>query len=357
MSAPDFARCARLLCDWYTTHYRPLPWRESADAYRVWISEIMLQQTRIEAVIPYYHRFLLACPDVYSLSRIPEEQLLKLWEGLGYYSRARNLQKAARVIVEEYGGELPREYAQLLSLPGVGEYTAGAIASIAYNMAVPAVDGNVMRVLARLTADETDVLSARAKKHFAEIARQMLPSEQAGRFNQAIMELGETVCLPNATPHCAACPLAEECLAHKEDKTHLLPIRAKKKARRIEERTVAIVRVEGDEPRVLLHKRPPEGLLADLWEFPNALSADLRDLLPKGIASICRRESPLGEAKHIFSHIEWRMNGELFTMPCVPLPSGYVAVTLSELSQEYALPTAFRAYSSQLPKLLLKEDK
>lgn len=356
MSAPNLKRCADALSGWYITHYRELPWRRTNDAYSVWISEIMLQQTRIEAVIPYYHRFMQACPDVFRLADIPEEQLLKLWEGLGYYSRARNLQKAARIIVDRYDGKLPADYERLLELPGIGDYTAGAIASIAYDIPVPAVDGNVMRVLARLTGDTTDVLSSGAKKHFADLVYQMLPNEHAGRFNQALMELGETVCLPKSSPDCASCPWQSECRAFADGLVANLPVRSKKKPRRIEERLVAVVCVAGDPPRVLLHKRPPEGLLANLWELPNALMTEEERLFPLEIQEQCRYVQELACAKHIFSHVEWRMSGRLYQMPHIALPNGYEAVTLRELQQQYALPGAFRTYAALLPQLLHKED-
>lgn len=353
MSAPDYARCTEDLLSWYTTHYRALPWRQSLDPYRIWISEIMLQQTRVEAVLPYYERFLHCCPDVYSLASLPEDRLLKLWEGLGYYSRARNLQKAARIIVKDYDGALPADYDELLTLPGIGEYTAGAIASIAYDIPVPAVDGNVMRVLARLTGDSTDVLSSGAKRHFGDLARRMLPSTHAGRFNQALMELGETVCLPRANPDCAQCPWNDCCRAYIDDRVQNLPVRAKKKPRRIESRTVAVVIVVGDTPRVLLHKRAENGLLANLWELPNALENE--SPLPTKIMNQCYEDTSLIKAKHVFSHVEWHMTGRLYRMPNTALPEGYRAVSLAELEQDYALPSAFRAYAALLPSLLQKE--
>ena len=356
MSTPDLSHCGEKLSKWYTTHCRALPWRKNNDPYSVWISEIMLQQTRIEAVIPYYHRFMEACPDVFCLASIPEERLLKLWEGLGYYSRARNLQKAARIIVDVYGGEFPADYDVLLSLPGIGEYTAGAIASIVYNIPVPAVDGNVMRVIARLMGDHTDVLSTGAKRHFAEIVQKMLPSDRAGRFNQALMELGETVCLPKATPKCEQCPWRDECKACISGEVTTLPVRSKKRPRRIEERLVAIILVAGDPPRVLLHKRPSEGLLAELWELPNVLAIDAARLIPSEIAAHCHHDGDLLSAKHIFSHVEWHMSGRLYRMPHSTLPDGYKAVTLTELQQEFALPTAFCQYAALLPQLLQKED-
>lgn len=356
MSAPNLLHCADALMDWYATHSRDLPWRKEKDAYGVWISEIMLQQTRIEAVIPYFHRFMQTCPTVFHLASIPEERLLKLWEGLGYYSRARNLQKAAKTIVAEYEGRLPSDYQQLLSLPGVGEYTAGAIASIAYDIPVAAVDGNVMRVISRLTGDDTDVLSSGAKRHYADIVNKMLPQDKAGRFNQALMELGETICLPKASPECSRCPWQGACVAHADGLTAALPVRAKKKPRRIEERIVAVVCVAGDPPCVLLHKRPSDGLLANLWELPNVLAIDQERLLPNQIAGQCRYMEEFGSAKHVFSHIEWRMQGRLYRMPHSALPDGYKAVTLQELQQEYALPAAFRQFSARLPQLLHKED-
>ncbi len=356
MSKIDFKSCAKALDTWYATHYRALPWRDTPDPYRVWVSEIMLQQTRIEAVLPYYERFMQSCPDVGRLAALSEDKLLKLWEGLGYYSRARNLQKAAKIIVTQHDGELPADYAALLALPGIGDYTAGAIASIAFDIPVPAVDGNVMRVLARLTGDDTDVLASGAKKHYAAIVERMLPQHGAGRFNQALMELGETVCLPRATPNCTRCPWQAVCVAHAAGIEGDLPRRAKKKPRRIERRQVAVVVVLGDEPRVLLHKRASEGLLANLWELPNALTDEQEILLPPAVASVCHADRELPQAKHIFSHVEWHMSGRLYYMPHAALPDGYRAVTLDEWQSDYALPSAFRVYAALLPQLLQKED-
>ncbi len=355
MNIQAWRQCAEKLTNWYTTHYRSFPWRDSPDPYRVWVSEIMLQQTRIEAVLPYYTRFMAVCPRVEDLAALPQERLLKLWEGLGYYSRARNLQKAAQVIVNDYQGVFPADYDKLLRLPGVGEYTAGAIASIAFDIPVPAVDGNVMRVLARLTGDETDVLSAKAKQHYASIVRQMLPQKHAGRFNQALMELGETVCLPRANPDCAHCPWQAMCCAYAAGRTAQLPRRARKKPRRIEKRLLGVVCIVGDVPRVLLHKRDGAGLLANLWELPNALTQDEDTLLPPSIMAQCRYDCNLGDAKHIFSHVEWHMTGRLYRMPNSALPEGYCAVTLDELRNDYALPSAFRAYTAMLPSLLQQE--
>ena len=348
--------CADKLLEWYRANYREFPWREEPTPYHVWLSEIMLQQTRIEAAMPYYFRFLQEVPDIPTLAALPEDRLLKLWEGLGYYSRARNLQKAARIVCDQYDGELPADYDALLALPGIGDYAAGAIASIAFAIPVSAVDGNVMRVLARLCGDDTDVLSSGAKRHFAAIADRMVPSSDPGAFNQALMELGETVCLPNTAPRCDACPVREHCTAYAEGTTLELPVRIKRTKRRVEHRTVAlVVDRSGCVPRVLLHKRENSGLLAGMWEFPNAVPDDV--LLPEEIAAVpMSRMDSLPTAKHVFSHIEWRMTSALYEADLIALPNGYVAATMEELHNEYALPTAFRTFSVAINKLLCEEE-
>ena len=315
----------------------------------------MLQQTRIEAVLPYYHRFTEALPDVHAVAAVSEEQLFKLWEGLGYYSRARNLQKTAVILVNEYGGCFPADYDRLLALPGIGPYTAGAIASIAYDIPVPAVDGNVMRVLSRLSGESANVLSAAGKKIFTDMAWELIPEQAPGRFNQALMELGETICVPNGAPHCEECPLRTVCEAYKTGRTDVLPVRSASKTRRMEQRTVAVARLNTQPPRVLLHKRPNSGLLAGLWELPNALSGHEDALFPFNADSNAWQE--LGEAKHIFSHIEWRMSGRLYDFDNLPpMTADYKTVTLDELHSLYAIPSAFRHYASQLESLLKKGE-
>lgn len=317
----------------------------------------MLQQTRIEAVLPYYRRFIDALPTISDLAAAPTELLLKLWEGLGYYSRVRNMQKAALVMVDKYGGELPDDYDALLALPGIGAYTAGAIASIAYDIPVPAVDGNVMRVLARLTADHTDVLSNEGKKKFTALAWELIPEHQAGRFNQALMELGETVCVPHGDPLCELCPLRGECEAYRLEGASSLPVRIKKTTRRIENRQVALVRIDGQTPTVLLHKRPDKGLLADLWELPNTLSSDPLDSLPDVWRGRCVKVEELPAAKHLFSHIEWRMNGAIYSLEGVDiLPPDFAVANLSALQTAFPLPSAFRAYADVIPRLLSEES-
>ena len=337
-------------------HYRSLPWRNDPTPYHVWVSEIMLQQTRIEAVLPYYRRFIDALPSIADLAAAPTEVLLKLWEGLGYYSRVRNMQRAAQIVMREYGGTLPADYDALLSLPGIGPYTAGAIASIAFDLPAPAVDGNVMRVLARLTADDTDVLSNEGKKRFTALAWELIPEQGAGRFNQALMELGETVCLPNGEPHCAECPLNHLCEAYRLGCAQNLPVRIKKTSRRVEQRRVALVKIKGAPPTVLLHKRSDEGLLAGLWELPNTLADDPLESLPLSFRSMCVKMGELPQGKHLFSHIEWQMSGEMYLLDNVnELPNGYVAADLVALQTTYALPSAFRIYAGMLPQLLSEE--
>ena len=260
------------LLEWYRDNARTLPWRQDPTPYHVWISEIMLQQTRVAAVLGYYARFLEEVPDVATLAALPEERLMKLWQGLGYYNRARNLQAAARQIVEKHGGEVPHDYDSVRALKGVGDYTAGAICSIAFGQPAPAVDGNVLRVVARITGDEGDITTPAMKSRVTEALRAVIPLQAAGEFTQAMMELGATVCLPNGAPLCDQCPAREFCTALREDKIDKLPVKAPKKGRKIEERTVWLLFREG---RVALRKRPDKGLLAGLWEYPNELTGTM----------------------------------------------------------------------------------
>ena len=346
--AASLARSANEpLLRWYRRNARDLPWRQNPTPYRVWISEVMLQQTRVEAVKPYYQRFLAALPDLPSLAAAGEETLLKLWEGLGYYSRARNLQKAARQAMERHQGALPPSYEQLLDLSGFGEYTAGAVASIAFGIRVPAVDGNVLRVFSRLLAAEADAANPAVRRAFRELLLESMPPSSPGDFNQAVMELGATLCAPNGPPRCEACPISALCRAFQGGTPAAYPVKAPKKSRRVEERTVfVIVSPEG----VLLHKRPP-GLLGGLWEFPSADGA----LSPEEQAAwLCRRGiSPektvsLRPAKHIFSHVEWHMAGCL--AQCAALSPGpdESAARWDELETQYPLPSAFAAFRRAL---------
>ena len=346
--SPDAVQALLL---WYQQNKRDLPWRHTSDPYRIWISEIMLQQTRVEAVKPYYARFLDAAPNVRALAEIPEEKLMKLWEGLGYYSRARNLQKAARVVVERYSGVMPHTYEELLKLPGIGEYTAGAIASIAYGIRVPAVDGNVLRVLARVSGTSADITLPETKKGFREQLSRVVPAD-AGDFTQALIELGATVCAPNREPMCEVCPFAHCCAAYREGKTQQIPVRSLKKPRRIEERTVFLIR-DGD--RTALHKRPPKGLLSGLYELPNTEGHLLEDEVLSYLRSLGfepLRIQKIENAKHIFTHIEWHMIAYdvLITPEFDGLhgQSGMLLVPNRELHQNYAIPSAFGAYVKYL---------
>lgn len=346
---------AERLIPWYESRRRALPWRADPSPYRVWVSEIMLQQTRIEAVLPYFERFMQAFPTVEALAAAGEDRLMKLWEGLGYYSRARNLQKAARVVCATYGGQLPASYDALLALPGIGPYTAGAVASIAFGIPVPAVDGNVLRVTARLLGCDGDVLQPAVKAMLTQAVAQQLPPDRPGLFNQALMELGETVCLPNTMPACDACPLAADCAARRTGRQRELPVRGTKKARRVERRTVLVLIAGTGEKQVLLHKRPPRGLLAGMWELPNAegwLTDAEAAALAAGLGARVASVREMGPGKHVFSHIEWHMQGYLLEADAFDPPEGYRFAGRRELAEELALPTAFRVYSGPLPVLL-----
>ncbi len=332
------------LLDWYAVSARSLPWRSDPTPYHVWLSEIMLQQTRVEAVIPYYHRFLEALPDIPALANADEEQLHKLWEGLGYYSRVRNLHRAAIQVMERYDGMLPPSYELLLDLSGIGEYTAGAIASIAFGIPEPAVDGNVLRVISRLMASEADIAKPQVKSAYRTALKEILPPDAPGDFNQAMMELGATVCLPNGMPRCETCPLRRYCSGYQQGNPTLYPLKSEKKPRRVEEKTVFVICFSD---RVLLRKRAKSGLLAGLWELPNADGGldevAARDWLKQSGIGV-KKLTALPEAKHIFTHIEWRLKG--FLVECEPfIPAeGEVLVDAEALEKEYALPNAFSAY-------------
>ena len=339
------------LLAWYRNHKRDLPWRHTKDPYRIWISEIMLQQTRVEAVKPYYARFLEACPDVASLARIDEKKLLKLWEGLGYYSRARNLQKAARTVMEAYGGEMPRTYDGLRALAGIGDYTAGAIASIAYDLRVPAVDGNVLRVLSRVSGSYEDIAKQETKVALRERLGAVVPKD-AGDFTQSLIELGATVCVPNGEAKCERCPLSDVCFAKANGEIDALPVKSAKKPRRIENRTILLIR-DGD--RTALCKRPEKGLLAGLYELPNVEGHLTEEELPayiRGLGFDPLRFERIEDAKHIFTHIEWHMIA--YSVRISPEfdgwheGSGMLLVNNRELRSDYAIPSAFSAYTKYL---------
>ncbi len=326
------------LLPWFARNARVLPWRKNRNPYRVWISEIMLQQTRVEAAIGYYERFLAELPDVKSLAEVSDDRLMKLWQGLGYYSRARNLKTAAKEIVSRFGGTFPSDAETLRTLPGIGAYTAGAIASIAFDRPEPAVDGNVLRVIARLTECREDVSKECVRKEFAEALRAVYPAGSCGAFTQSLMELGAMVCLPNGAPLCGECPLAEQCLARAHGTSAGLPVKPEKKARRTEEKTVLVLSCRG---KFALKKRPAKGLLAGLYEFPNLegfhTAAELRNAHPDW-----RMEGAPVSAVHIFTHVEWHMRGWRIECP-VELPE-FVWAAPAELETVYSIPSAFRAF-------------
>lgn len=342
------------LVSWYRKNARELPWRENTDPYRVWVSEIMLQQTRVEAVKPYYQRFLEALPDVAALANAPEEQLMKLWEGLGYYSRARNLQKAARQIMERHSGKIPPSYELLLDLAGFGEYTAGAVASIAFGIPVPAVDGNVLRVFSRVLASDSDIMAPAVRKGYRRLLLETMPKDCPGDYNQALMELGATLCAPNGPPNCIACPLNKICRGYENGNPSAFPVKAPKKERRIEEKTMfVIISPEG----ILLRKRPEEGLLSGLWEFPwkdGHLSKDETAACLEEWRIASQKVRTLRPAKHIFSHIEWRMSGVLAICEKILPPEGMHLITWEEMETVYTVPSAFSAF--QKAALAAKEE-
>ena len=339
------------LLHWFHANHRILPFRSDPTPYHVWLSEIMLQQTRVSAALPYYERFLAALPDIPALAACEEEKLHKLWEGLGYYSRVRNLQKAAKLVCAQYGGELPADYDALRALPGIGDYTAGAIASISFGLPVPAVDGNVLRVFSRLYNDDRLITDPKVKRAFTTRVMEHQPPAAPGDYNQALMELGALVCVPNGAPLCAQCPLAHLCAAHAAGTALTLPRKAAPKARRIEPVTLALVRSpEG----VLLQQRPEKGLLAGLWQpvlWENeSLSADEARTRLAALGVVCTPDAAkaLRPARHIFSHIEWHMGGYLFTAERQPAPAGCVWASLEQLEAAYTLPGAFKAYRKLL---------
>ncbi|MDO4331243.1 MAG: A/G-specific adenine glycosylase [Eubacteriales bacterium] len=339
------------LLAWYDGSRRKLPWREEPTPYRVWISEIMLQQTRVEAVKPYFQRFMERLPDVEALASVSEDALLKLWEGLGYYSRARNLQKAARQIMEEYNGQIPSDYDSLVKLQGIGSYTAGAIASIAFGQLVPAVDGNVLRVISRLLADDRDILNPAVKKKVEEELLPVMPKERPGDFNQALMELGAMVCLPNGAPKCTECPWESLCRANLTRTQTQYPKKSAKKPRKIEKRTILVIR---DIHCVAIRKRPANGLLAGLYEFPSMEGhADREEVLAwlkeQGVHAV--RIEKLPPSKHIFTHKEWHMTGfSVLVDELEPMKKDkrLLFVEPEETEEKYPIPSAFAVYTQYL---------
>ena len=323
---------------WFYQNKRDLPWRKTENPYHIWVSEIMLQQTRVEAVKPYYERFLQTLPTVKDLAEADEETILKLWEGLGYYSRVRNMQKAAIQIMQEHDGVFPSDYSKLLKLKGIGPYTAGAVGSIAFHLPVPAVDGNVLRVMSRITADPSDISLQKTKKYWEERITEILPVEHPGDLNQALMELGATVCLPNGVPKCEICPIRKYCEAYRRNTVMLYPVKAEKKARLMEHLNVFFCIYEN---KIAIGKRSDKGLLSGLWELPNCQ----RDVAPpialQELGILKAEIEPMKSQKHIFTHVEWHMDC-YFIKVSKKTSSELLWITKEEVEQNYTLPSAFK---------------
>lgn len=346
LESPRLREAVEPVIQWYRENHRDLPWRNTRDPYRIWVSEIMLQQTRVEAVKRYYERFLSELPTVKELAEVPEDRLMKLWEGLGYYNRARNMQKAARQVMEEYQGEFPHTYDTIRSLAGIGNYTAGAVSSFAFGIPKPAVDGNVLRVLSRILASEEDIMKACVRSWMERAVEEVIPEQNASDFNQGLIELGALVCVPNGDPRCRECPAAGLCLAREKGIQTRLPVKAKAKARRIEKRTVLIFR---DARGVAIRKRPSRGLLAGLYELPNVeghLTGRQAADYGKSIGLMPVRVRKLEDAKHIFSHVEWHMIGYEMLVDELEKSCGaeMIFAKKEELETVYSIPSAFESY-------------
>ena len=343
-SHSNFKLLPEHLLPWYKTHARVLPWRGDRTPYHVWISEIMLQQTRVEAVKPYYIRFLSELPTVAALASVDDEKLMKLWEGLGYYSRARNLKKAAQTIMTEYGGIFPSTYNEILRLSGVGPYTAGAIASICFGLPTPAVDGNVLRVVSRVTGSFDNIDELATKKQIAADLAEIYPTAKAqcGLFTQSLMELGAMVCVPNGAPDCEACPLADICIAFQKDIYSQLPVKTLKKDKRLEEHTIFLLSCQG---KIAIMQRKNTGLLANMWQFPNLpgkldINQALKQTETWGVQPVNLTKSV--ERTHIFTHIKWDM--VCYYIDCENCDSQFVWANPAELASRYALPSAFKIF-------------
>lgn len=344
---PRLYELAEPLMAWYRENKRDLPWRERPDAYRVWVSEIMLQQTRVEAVKAYYERFLKQLPTVRDLAEAEEDTLLKLWEGLGYYNRVRNMQKAAVQIMTEFGGEFPRTYEEIRSLQGIGNYTAGAIGAFAYGIPKPAVDGNVLRVISRITGSREDIMKQAVRRRVEEALEAVIPADHASDFNQGLIELGAIVCVPNGEPRCGECPAAHLCAARQQGIISEIPVKSKAKERRVEKRTVLVFK---DGKKLAIRKRPSKGLLAGLYEFPNLegrLTMEAVTAYSKEIGLMPVRVRKLENAKHIFSHIEWHMIGYEVIVDELEKTNEkeFLFIEPEEIGEKYPIPSAFEAYT------------
>jgi A/G-specific adenine glycosylase len=336
----------RRLLPWYSEAKRPLPWRLDREPYHVWISEIMCQQTRVEAVKGYYRRFLEALPDVRELAECPEDELHKLWEGLGYYSRARNLKRAAKIIMSDHGGCFPSDYASIRALPGIGDYTAAAIASICFDLPCPAVDGNVLRVVTRLAASPLDITQDATKVKVREALRPLYESAPSAELTQALMELGALICVPSHEPKCPDCPLSDLCVSTVSELWKEIPVKSPKKPRKTEVHTVLLLSSGG---RYALRRRGEKGLLAGLWEFPNLPGRlEAQEALDAAKDWGCRPRSLLRqtERRHVFTHREWELPA--YRIDCEEAPDCFTWAFVSEIKERYSLPTAFRQFMEDI---------
>lgn len=346
MQGNQLKKIVRPLTKWYQENHRKLPWRENKEPYRIWVSEIMLQQTRVETVIPYYGRFMKQLPDIAALAACGDEELIKLWEGLGYYSRVRNLKKAAQIICTQYQGQFPQDFDAILALPGIGAYTAGAVASIAFGMPRAAVDGNVLRVITRLTENGRDIMDEKFRRMVTKELEAVYPAKNRGDFTQSLMELGAVVCVPNGEPRCTECPIRELCGAYASGTQMQYPVKKKKPARKAEQKTVLLLRCND---RIAIRKRGEGGVLSGMWELPN-LDGNLpeqeilKQLSEKGIAveALRRPEDKKQCIKHVFTHIEWDMTYWVADCGAICEDDGLVWVSAGQLENEIALPTAFK---------------
>ena len=355
---PELHEAAPLIVEWFGQNKRELPWRNHINAYRVWVSEIMLQQTRVEAVKPFFHRFMEALPTVKDLAGAEEDTLLKLWEGLGYYNRVRNMQKAAQQIVMDFDGEFPATYEGILTLTGIGSYTAGAISSIAFGISKPAVDGNVLRVVSRILASHQDIMKASVRTEMERALEEVIPPECPSDFNQGLIELGAIVCVPNGEPRCGICPVAHLCRAKEQGIQTELPVKKKAKARKIEKRTILVFQ---DSDMVAIKKRPKKGLLAGMYEFPGLDGAKTVEEViaySKAIGLTPVRVKELGTAKHIFSHVEWHMTGYAVRVDELEknCSEEMIFAHPEEIQETYSMPAAFEAYTKYV-NIRLGQDK
>ncbi len=334
------------LINWFKEEQRELPWRKDQDPYKVWVSEIMLQQTRVDTVIPYFNRFIQWFPTINDLANANEDKVLKAWEGLGYYSRVRNLHSAVKEVSEKYNGQVPNTPKEIADLKGVGPYTAGAILSIAYGIPEPAVDGNVMRVLSRILSIWEDIAKPSTRKIFEKAVRELISHEEPSNFNQALMELGALICTPTS-PSCLLCPVREHCHAFHEGVETELPIKSKKNSQRAVELAAAIVKDEHG--NILIHKRPETGLLANLWEFPNVElhqpfvmeRSRIADYFQETFNMNIKLEKGIGQIEHIFSHLIWNIRVFTGTISSnIPQGSEWKWVSPEEM-EDYAFPVSY----------------